>query len=132
MKVHLIEGPENAGKSSLIYAQYRRIMNTNQYKLVENHSPQSLDDFIYLIQHTETEKCILFNSATDTFPCIHRMEQFYNTFKRVYNIVTVVSSNRDINSHAGKHKRVRNFANNIITYSSDLIITDLTKLHNNI
>ncbi len=76
MEAYIIEGGPDAGKSSLIYAQYLRLMNTNKYKLVGNEIPHKLNDFRLLIENEDTKECILFNSPSDDNKCINLFDQF--------------------------------------------------------
>lgn len=98
MEIYLIEGSANTGKSSLILAQFRRLMKTGKYILVENENPHSLDDFRFLIEEKNTEQCILFNSPTDDKKCIKGLDAFINKCNR-YNVKTVISSIRAQNSN---------------------------------
>lgn len=95
MNVYLISGPAEVGKSSLILAQYKRLMSSNDYVLVENENPHSLNDFRYLLQSSITGECILLNSPTDDSHCIDDFEAFYNKHRSIYNITTIITSIRD-------------------------------------
>lgn len=70
METYIIEGGIDSGKSTLIYAQYLRLMNTNKYKLVESNFPHALTGFRLLIKHIDTNECVFFNSPTDDTECI--------------------------------------------------------------
>lgn len=107
MEVYFIEGTEDLGKSSLILAQYRRLMRTNNYILVENEAPHSLDDFRLLIQNIVNSECILFNSPTDDRGCINAFDAFINKCQsKGYNITIIVTSIRPINYNPNFHKWV--------------------------
>lgn len=102
MEIYLINGPEDIGKSSLILAQYYRLMSMKLFNIVEqeNVTPFSLNDFRYLLKNQKTNECIYLNSPTDTKECINDFENFYLKNYRTYNITTIVSSIRDKNHNS--------------------------------
>lgn len=96
MEIYLIEGPTNIGKSSLIMAQYLRCVNTGNFKEIYNYHPDSLSNFIYVIENLSTGDYILFNSATDDWNCIDRFDQTINRFHG--KLTKIVTSIRDTSS----------------------------------
>lgn len=98
MEAYVIEGAPNAGKSTLIYAQYLRLMNSNNYKLVESEYPHALTGFRLLIENIYTRECIYFNSPTDDKACINQFKDFFQKHSIGYNITKIVTSCRDDNN----------------------------------
>lgn len=112
MEAYIIEGAPDAGKSTLIYAQYLRLMNSNNYKLVESEYPHALTGFRLLIENIHTHECIYFNSPTDDGECIDLFQDFYLKYYTSYNIVKIVTSSRD-NGNIRFKNRVLNFINGL-------------------
>ncbi|MEA4980741.1 MAG: hypothetical protein VB075_19415 [Petrimonas sp.] len=100
MEVYIIEGPANSGKSSLIYSQYLKLLNTKNYTIVENEKPDILSDFKILLKNKDTKECTLFNSPTDDARCITNFEKFYRQWsedrkgRKGYNITRIITSCR--------------------------------------
>lgn len=112
METYIIEGGIDSGKSTLIYAQYLRLMNTKKYKLVESNFPHALTGFQLLIKHIDTNECVFFNSPTDNLKCIKSFRDFYNTHSQNYKITKIVTSCRD-NNYPPLRNKVLDFINSL-------------------
>ncbi len=123
MEIYLIEGPENIGKSSLIYAQYIRCMKTGNFKEIYSDLPNSLDDFIFVLENLSTGEYILFNSPTDERSCIVRFNKIINQYNNS-NLTKIVTSIRDMNNNPKLHKWtmdvIKNHYPNATIYTIDL------------
>ena len=120
MEAYVIEGAPDAGKSTLIYAQYLRLMNSNNYKLVESEYPHALTGFRLLIENIHTSECVYFNSPTDDGECIDLFQDFYLKYCTSYNIVKIVTSSRDDGNIKLKN-RVLNFINGLNPSNTTII-----------
>lgn len=111
MEVYIIEGPADSGKSSLIYSQYLKLLNTKNYAIVENEKPGILSDFKIILENLENEEkeCTLFNSPTDDAKCITNFEKFFNKYsnRKITRIITSCRPNTNGHGDEALYRQTR-------------------------